>query len=77
MRVLLVSSAFNSMTQRFYLELADNGYEVAIEVYSGNEDRLRDSVTNFRPDLIIARFLRALFLRIFGEIKSALSFIQA
>jgi putative two-component system hydrogenase maturation factor HypX/HoxX len=57
MRVLLVSSAFNSMTQRFYLELADNGYEVAIEVYSGNEDRLRDSVTNFRPDLIIAPFL--------------------
>jgi putative two-component system protein, hydrogenase maturation factor HypX/HoxX len=57
MRVLLVSSAFNSMTQRFYLELTDNGYEVAVEVYGGNEDRLKESVSAFRPDLIIAPFL--------------------
>ena len=57
MRVLLVSSAFNSMTQRFYVELADNGYLVAVEVYGGNVDRLREAVAIFKPDLIIAPFL--------------------
>jgi hypothetical protein len=29
--VLLVSSAFNSMTQRFFVELSDAGHEVAVE----------------------------------------------
>jgi hypothetical protein len=58
MRILLISSAFNSMTQRFYVELADNGYEVAVELYGGNEDLLKESASLFAPDLIIAPFLR-------------------
>ena len=57
MRVLLVSSAFNSMTQRFYIELADNRYDVALEVYGGNDGRLSDAISIFKPDLIIAPFL--------------------
>jgi hypothetical protein len=31
MRVLLVSSAFNSMTQRFFVEVSDAGHGVAVE----------------------------------------------
>jgi len=31
MRVSLISSAFNSMTQRFYVELVDGGYDVAVD----------------------------------------------
>ena len=58
MQILLISSAFNSMTQRFYVELADNGYEVAVELYGGNEDLLKESASLFAPDLIIAPFTK-------------------
>ncbi len=57
MRVLLVSSAFNSMTQRFFVELSDAGHEVAVEIFGGDEDRLADAFATFRPDLTIAPFL--------------------
>jgi putative two-component system hydrogenase maturation factor HypX/HoxX len=57
MRILLISSAFNSMTQRFYVELTDNGYEVAVELYGGNENLLKEAVSQYAPDLIIAPFL--------------------
>jgi putative two-component system protein, hydrogenase maturation factor HypX/HoxX len=58
MRILLIATAFNSMTQRFYVELADNGYEVAVELYNGNEDLLKQTVSLFKPDLILAPFLK-------------------
>ena len=65
--ILLISSAFNSMTQRFYVELADNGYEVAVELYGGNENLLKESVSLYAPDLIIAPFLtRAIPMEIWG-----------
>ena len=68
MRVLLVSSAFNSMTQRFFVELSDAGYEVAVEIYGGDEQRLEDAFAAFRPDLTIAPFLtRAIPERIWRE----------
>jgi methionyl-tRNA formyltransferase len=57
MRILLIATAFNSMTQRFYVELADNGYEVAVELYNGNEGLLKQTVSLFKPDLIFAPFL--------------------
>ncbi|CAA2154436.1 4-chlorobenzoyl coenzyme A dehalogenase-2 [Methylobacterium brachiatum] len=68
MRVRLVSSAFNSMTQRFFVELSDAGYEVAVEIYGGDEQRLEDAFAAFRPDLTIAPFLtRAIPERIWRE----------
>ena len=68
MRVLLVSSAFNSMTQRFFVELSDAGYEVAVEIYGGDEQRLEEAFAAFRPDLTIAPFLtRAIPERIWRE----------
>ena len=57
MRVLLISSAFNSMTQRFYVELSDADYDVAIELHTGNASQLCEAVSQFKPDLIIAPFL--------------------
>jgi putative two-component system protein, hydrogenase maturation factor HypX/HoxX len=56
MRILLMSSAYNSMTQRVHAELADRGHEVAVELALG-EELLRDSVRRFDPDLIIAPML--------------------
>ena len=56
MRILLVASAYNSMTQRVHTELADRGHEVSIELALGDE-LLRDGVQRFDPDLVIAPML--------------------
>ena len=56
MRILLVASAYNSMTQRVHTELADRGHEVSIELALGDE-LLRDGVRRFDPDLVIAPML--------------------
>ncbi len=57
MRILLISSAFSGLTQRFYTELDDAGYLVSVELHSGNIDRLLEGVSMFNPDLIICPFL--------------------
>jgi putative two-component system protein, hydrogenase maturation factor HypX/HoxX len=36
MRILLISSAYNSMTQRAHVELADRGHEVSVELALGD-----------------------------------------
>jgi putative two-component system hydrogenase maturation factor HypX/HoxX len=56
MRILLVASAYNSMTQRVHAELADGGHEVSVELALGDEV-LRDAVRLFDPDLVIAPML--------------------
>lgn len=57
MRILLVSTAFSGLTQRFYTELDDAGYNVSIELHLGNEDQLQDGIDRFQPDLIICPYL--------------------
>ena len=56
MRILLVASGYNSMTQRVHAELADGGHEVSIELALGDEV-LRDAIRLFDPDLVIAPML--------------------
>jgi putative two-component system protein, hydrogenase maturation factor HypX/HoxX len=56
MRVLLMASAYNSMTQRAHAELADRGYDVSVELALGDEV-IRDGVRCYDPDLIIAPML--------------------
>jgi len=56
MRILLVSSGYNSMTQRVHAELADQGHEVSVELALGDEV-LREGVRRWNPDLIIAPML--------------------
>src|SRR5690242_13871961 len=58
MRILLMASAYNSMTQRVHAELADRGYEVAVELALGDEV-MRDAVRRRGPDLVIAPMLTA------------------
>ena len=43
MRILLIASAYNSMTQRVHAELADRGHEVSVELALGGEV-MRDGV---------------------------------
>ena len=56
MRILLIASAYNSMTQRVHAELADRGHEVSVELALGDEV-MRDGVHRYDPDLIIAPML--------------------
>jgi putative two-component system hydrogenase maturation factor HypX/HoxX len=50
MRILLIASGYNSMTQRVHAELADGGHEVSVELALGDE-ALRDGIRLFDPDL--------------------------
>jgi putative two-component system hydrogenase maturation factor HypX/HoxX len=56
MRILLIASAYNSMTQRVHTELADLGHEVSVELALGDEV-MRDGVRRYDPDLVIAPML--------------------
>lgn len=57
MRILLVSTAFSGLTQRFYTELNDAGYTVSVELHLGDEAKLMEGVELFKPDLILCPFL--------------------
>ena len=56
MRILLISSAYNSLTQRVHVELADRRHEVSVEL-ALSEEVMREAVRRFDPDLIIAPML--------------------
>jgi putative two-component system protein, hydrogenase maturation factor HypX/HoxX len=57
MRILLLSSAFNGLTQRAWLELRAAGHDVSVELALSAE-LMVSAVTRFEPDLIICPFLR-------------------
>lgn len=57
MRILLISSAFSGLTQRFYTELEDAGFIVSVELHLGDIPRLLEGVALFKPDLILCPFL--------------------
>jgi putative two-component system protein, hydrogenase maturation factor HypX/HoxX len=56
MRILLVASAYNSMTQRVHVELADRGHDVSVELALSDEV-MREGVRRWDPDLVIAPML--------------------
>jgi putative two-component system hydrogenase maturation factor HypX/HoxX len=56
MRILLMASGYNSMTQRVHAELTDGGHEVSVELALSDEV-LRDGIRLFDPDLVIAPML--------------------
>ncbi|MDO9162599.1 MAG: enoyl-CoA hydratase-related protein [Methylococcaceae bacterium] len=57
MRILLISSAFSGLTQRFYTELEDAGYIVSVELHLGDDATVLEGVSLFKPDLILCPFL--------------------
>lgn len=63
MRILLVASAFNSLTQRTFAELADRGHRLEVAVLAGDPARrdrtLRAAVARHRPDLVVAPMLKS------------------
>jgi putative two-component system protein, hydrogenase maturation factor HypX/HoxX len=57
MRVLLVSSAFNSLTQRIQCELRERGHTVPVEVAPGRNGVTAGAVDGHDPDLVVAPML--------------------
>ncbi|MFD0123254.1 hydrogenase maturation protein [Streptomyces virginiae] len=57
MYVLLLASAFNSLTQRVHAELRDHGHRVAVELALPGSS-LADAVRGHHPDLVLAPMLR-------------------
>jgi putative two-component system hydrogenase maturation factor HypX/HoxX len=58
MDILLVASAFNSLSQRVYAELSDHGHQVDVVLASHGAEAVRTAVSQTHPDLIIAPMLR-------------------
>jgi putative two-component system protein, hydrogenase maturation factor HypX/HoxX len=57
MRILLLCSAFNGLTQRAWVELRTAGHEVRVEL-AVSEEAIRRAVATAEPDLIVCPFLR-------------------
>jgi putative two-component system protein, hydrogenase maturation factor HypX/HoxX len=57
MRILFLTHAFNSLTQRLFVALRGRGHEVAVE-YDINDAVALEAVTLCEPELIIAPFLK-------------------
>ncbi|MFJ9906273.1 enoyl-CoA hydratase-related protein [Streptomyces sp. NPDC101152] len=58
MDILLVASAFNSLSQRVYAELSDEGHRVEVVLASHGAEAIRTAVHEARPELIIAPMLK-------------------
>mgnify|MGYP001819959967 CR=1 FL=1 len=57
MRILFLTHSFNSLTQRLFVEMREDGHEVSVE-FDINDDVTEDAVARFQPDLVIAPFLK-------------------
>ncbi|MGW3197388.1 hydrogenase maturation protein [Streptomyces sp. NPDC001118] len=58
MNILLVASAFNSLSQRTYAELSDLGHRVDVVLASHGVEQVRAAAQELRPELVIAPMLR-------------------
>jgi putative two-component system hydrogenase maturation factor HypX/HoxX len=57
MRILLLATAFNSLTERVYVELSDIGHDLAVSLVRDGDD-VAAAVEDFLPDVIIAPYLK-------------------
>lgn len=57
MRILFLTHAFNSLTQRLFVELEARGHEVSVE-FDINDEVAAQAVDLYQPDLVIAPFLK-------------------
>ena len=57
MRILLLTHAFNSLTQRLSAELTACGHEISIE-FDIADSVAEEAVALFKPELIVAPYLR-------------------
>jgi putative two-component system hydrogenase maturation factor HypX/HoxX len=56
-RILLLCTSYNSLTQRAHTELTSSGHAVAITL-STSEQAMRDAVAFYEPDLVLCPYLK-------------------
>jgi putative two-component system hydrogenase maturation factor HypX/HoxX len=56
MRILLLVTAFNSLTRRVFCALEDEGHEVSVE-YARGEELMEEAVAAWEPELIVCPYL--------------------
>jgi len=56
MRILMLTRAFNALSQRLWLELVADGHELSIE-FDINDATTREAVALWRPEIVVAPFL--------------------
>ncbi|KJK59365.1 enoyl-CoA hydratase-related protein [Saccharothrix sp. ST-888] len=71
MRILLVASAFNSLSQRVFAELRERGHSVKVQLGPG-ENELRAAVRKHAPDLLLAPMLKSVIPRDVWSARTAL-----
>ncbi len=57
MRILFLTHSFNSLTQRLFVDLTEEGHEVSIE-FDIADSVTEEAVALYRPDIILAPFLK-------------------
>ena len=57
MKILLIVSAFNSLTQRVFCELRDMKHTVSVE-FALNDKEIMEEVEKFKPDIIFCPYLK-------------------
>jgi len=57
MRILLLTQAFNSLSQRLYVELIRDGHELSVELDIHDRVTL-ETIELFRPEVVLAPFLK-------------------
>ncbi len=58
MKILLLISSFNSLSQAVFTKLQDKGHCVSV-AFAINEQQMKSEVQEFEPELILAPFLKA------------------
>jgi len=70
MKILLIVSAFNSLTQKVFVKLKDMGYIISVQ-FAIDENSMVESVNSFNPDIIISPYLKKFIPKeIFNNIPS-------
>ncbi len=57
MRILIISSTHNGMTQQIVTALADAGHEIAVALHGRAASRLAETAASFEPELIVGAAL--------------------
>lgn len=70
MRILLLCHTFNSLSQRLYTELSADGHLLSVEL-DINDRTTEEAVALFKPDLVLAPFLkRAIPAQVYESVKT-------
>jgi putative two-component system hydrogenase maturation factor HypX/HoxX len=71
MRVLFITSAHNSLSQRLQIELVSLGHAVSVAVVSGEDDMV-NAVARYAPELVVAPMLKTAIPRVIWDSHTCL-----